>query len=89
MGLQTAPFQSALWGGDAARTGVKNPSLIMSQINDRIAITAKNTGKSPKKVLDDFINRKAPLHSFALPIGGVGGLLESMGQFESLDDGFI
>jgi len=89
MGMQTAPFQSALWVGDAARTGVKNPSLIMSQINDRIAITAKNTGKSPKKVLDDFINRKAPLHSFALPIGGVGGLLESMGQFESLDDGFI
>lgn len=89
LGVDPAQWQSSLWMGDAFNTGVADPRLFMQMFNDRIALTAKNTGKTQKKVLSDFINKKAPLHSVALPIGGVGGLLESMGQFESLDDGFI
>ena len=89
LGVDPAQWQSSLWMFDSPNTGVADSRLFMQIFNDRIALTSKNTGKTQKKVLSDFINKKAPLHSFALPIGGVGGLLESMGQFESLDDGFI
>jgi hypothetical protein len=65
-------FQASLWMGAAKRTGVDPSSLdtFMNLFDKRIAMTAKERGKTPEEVWKNFAHKKEAL---AIPLGLLGG----------------
>lgn len=75
-GLSPRAAQSAAWIGGGEVTGLQSrPQPLQRIIEDRLQLTAKLRGESPRKVLEDFAVRGVPFWS-ALGLLGVGSALQ-------------
>jgi hypothetical protein len=82
LGLEPAQWQSSLWTGGAADTGVSDASNFMNAFDDAVRRTAEQRGITDREAAEAFIKGEIPLAS-------IMGMLMDEGAPEEEDQGAL